>query len=142
MKHVNGFGVHFHGADGEVLVNRGKFVLIRDGKELASYRDNTNKNTSCAAEVANAEKQFLGDAKIRLYKSKSHLADFLDCVASRPRPLTSEIEGGHSAICCHLMNQAYYNRQVSPWNPKRTSFPWFKGDKDWLTRDYRAPWKV
>ena len=52
VKHVNGFGVHFHGADGEVLVNRGKFVPIRDGQELASYRDNTNKDTSCAAEAA------------------------------------------------------------------------------------------
>ena len=142
VKHVDGFGVHFHGADGEVLVNRGKFVLIRDGKELASYRDNSAKDTSCAAEVAKAEKQFLADAKIRLYKSKSHIDDFLACVASRQRPITSEIEGGHSAICCHLMNQAYYNRQVIPWNPKRTSFPWFKGDSDWLTRDYRAPWKV
>ena len=142
VKHVNGFGVHFHGADGEVLVNRGKFVLIRDGKELASYRDNTNKNTSCAAEAAKAEKQFLADAKIRLYKSKSHIDDFLACVASRQRPITSEIEGGHSAIACHLMNLAYYHRQAIPWNPERTRFPWFKGDGDWLTRDYRAPWKV
>jgi hypothetical protein len=141
---VNGFGVHFYGSDGEVKVNRGKFVLIREGKvTLASHPGEAGSpESSCAAQAAKAEKEFLADAKVQLYRSKSHIDDFLARVADRGRPITSEIEGGRTAICCHLMNLAYYHRQTIRWNPERCDFPWFKGDGDWLTRDYRAPWKV
>ena len=60
----------------------------------------------------------------------------------RKKPITSEIVGGHSAIVCHLMNQAYYNHAVIKWNPKKLKFAKGSGDPKWLTRDYRAPWKV
>ena len=141
VTHANGFGVHFFGSEGEVKVNRGKFVFVRDGKTVAAY-DGSQQGTSCAAEAARAEKEYLAGAKVQLYRSKSHIDDFLARVADRKRPITSEVEGGHSAICCHLMNLAYYHREVIPWNPHKLGFPWFRGNRAWLTRDYRAPWKV
>jgi hypothetical protein len=41
-----------------------------------------------------------------------------------------------------LLNQAYYNHETLKWKPKRMKFAWRSGKADWLTRDYRAPWKV
>lgn len=151
VEHKNGFGVHFYGANGEVLVNRGKFVLVVDGKIVAQSGkydgpakspDEPKKATSTEAEVQKAERAYLKDAKVQLYKSKNHIADFLECVRSRKKPITSEIVGARSAICCHLMNQSYYHNAGFKWNPSTCAFASGTGDPAWLTRDYRSPWKV
>ncbi|MEI7728296.1 MAG: Gfo/Idh/MocA family oxidoreductase [Verrucomicrobiota bacterium] len=142
VKHADGFGVHFFGSEGEVMVNRGKFVVVRQGKTIASYKGKEDKDTSCTAQVQIAEKEFLKDAKIKLYESKNHIADFMDCVKSRKKPITSEQVGARSAICCHLMNQAYYNNKKIKWDPKKLAFADSTSDPKWLTRDYRSPWKV
>jgi len=151
VEHKNGFGVHFYGANGEVLVNRGKFVLVVDGKIVAQngkydgpvkQSDEPKKPTSTEAEVQKAERAYLKDAKVQLYKSKNHIADFLECVRSRKKPITSEIVGARSAICCHLMNQSYYHNTGFKWDPAACAFAGGTGDPAWLTRDYRSPWKV
>jgi hypothetical protein len=92
--------------------------------------------------VRKAQEGFLKDAKIKLYASNNHLADFLSCVQSRKKPITSEQVGGHSVISCHLMNQAYYHGQKLKWNPNTFTFADGTGDPKWLTRDYRTPWIV
>jgi predicted dehydrogenase len=140
--HADGFGVHFFGADGEVKVNRGKFVVVQKGKTIASYKGKEDKDTSCKAEVQVAEKAFLKDAKIKLYASENHIGDFLTCVQSRKKPITSERVGSHTAISCHLMNQAYYNGKKLKWDPSKFAFIGGTGNPSWLTRDYRGPWKV
>ena len=150
VEHKEGFGVHFFGSNGEVMVNRGKFVLIVDGKTIASYAEKSPKKgekapkheTSCAAEVQKAEKAYLQNAKIQLYNSKNHVSDFMECVKSRKKPVTSEQVGGHSAICCHLMNQSYYHHAKFTWDPMKFEFTGGTGDPKWLTRDYRTPWSV
>lgn len=140
VEHKDGFGVHFYGTEGEVQVNRGRFTFKRGDEMIASYTG--QKETSCAAEVQKAEKAFLQDAKIKLYVSRNHLTDFMECVQSRKKPITSEQIGGRSAICCHLMNQAYYNHQKLKWDPVKFVFVDGTGDPKWLTRDYRGPWSV
>jgi predicted dehydrogenase len=143
VEHKDGFGVRFVGEDGEVLVNRGKFKVILKGQAIAAFEGKEKSpGTSCEREVALMEKRFLTDAKIRLYNSKAHIPDFLACVASRQKPITSEIVGGHSAICCHLMNQSYYHHARFTWDPARFAFTGGTGDPKWLTRDYRRPWSV
>ena len=140
VEHKGGFGVHFFGTDGEVAVNRGRFQFIHKGKLIASFTG--QKDTSCAAQEQIAEKQFLQDAKIRLYESRNHIGNFLECVQNRSRPVASEQEGGRTAICCHLLNLAYLHGQRLKWDPENFCFVGGTGDPKWLTRDYRAPWKV
>ena len=150
VQHADGFGVHFFGSNGEVKVNRGKFVLIVDGKTIAEFAEKNPKKgekapkreTSCAAEVQKAERAYLANAKIKLYESKNHISDFMECVKSRKKPITSEQVGGHSAICCHLMNQSYYNHAKFTWDPAKFEFTNGSGNAKWLTREYRAPWSV
>jgi predicted dehydrogenase len=143
VEHKDGFGVRFVGEDGEVLVNRGKFKVILKGETIASFESKEKSpGTSCEREVALMEKRFLADARIKLYNSKGHIPDFLACVASRQKPISSEIVGGHSAICCHLMNQSYYNHARFTWDPAKFAFTGGTGDPKWLTRDYRRPWTV
>jgi predicted dehydrogenase len=146
VTHTSGFGVEFFGTEGKVEVNRGKFVFKRGKETIASYagkkNDENEKKTSCAAQVQKAERAYLENAKIKLYVSKNHLSDFMDCVKARKKPITSEQVGGRSAICCHLMNQAYYHGKAIKWDPANFTFTGGTGDASWLTRDYRAPFKV
>lgn len=121
-------GIRFRGADGVVEVDRGRMILERDGKTMDH--------------VALIEREYLADAKIRLYRSGSHTDDFLARVADRKPPVADEGVGGHTAILCHLINQAYYHRQTLKWDPRRHRFVGGTGDPAWLTREYRKPWKV
>lgn len=141
VKHGGGFGVEFFGEDGEVKVNRGRFEFYLNGKKVAGFVRREDGG-SLQSTLVGVEKEFLKDAKVKLYDSRNHLDDFEKCVRKRTKPITSEIVGGRSAICCHLMNQAYYNHAVIKWNPKKMRFARNSGDPAWLTRDYRAPWTV
>ena len=142
VEHKNGFGVDFFGSEGEVQVNRGRFTFKHGAEMIASYTDRKDGKTSCAAQVQKAERAFLKDAKIRLYVSKNHISDFLGAVQTRKKPITSEQIGARSAICCHLMNQAYYHGEKIRWDPEKMEFVGGTGNPSWLTRDYRSPWRV
>jgi predicted dehydrogenase len=135
------FGARFYGADGDINVGRGQFEFTRDGKTISKYHKG-DRTVSLAAELIKAEKAFLNDAKVKLYNSQNHPWDFMECVKSRKKPITSEQVGGRSAICCHLMNQAYYNHETIKWDPAKLAFAKGSGNPKWLTRDYRSPWKV
>ena len=140
VTHKKGFGVHFQGADGEVKVNRGRFAFTYKGKEISKFE--RRGDGSLGSALQKAEKSFLNNAKTKLYKSNHHIRDFLACVESRKKPITNEIVGARSAICCHLMNQAYYNGEIIKWDPKNNTFAVKSGNPKWLTRDYRGLWKV
>ena len=140
ITHQSGFGVHFQGEDGNVKVNRGRFVFSLKGKEIAKFEKRGDGSLGSALQTA--EKTFLNNAKVKLYKSTHHIRDFLSSVESRKKPITNEIVGGRSAICCHLMNQTYYNGEVIKWDPKTNTLSEQTGKLEWLTRDYRGIWKV
>jgi hypothetical protein len=40
------------------------------------------------------------------------------------------------------MNLAYAHQTKIGWDPEKLQFAKGSGDPKWLTRDYRAPWKV
>ena len=139
--HCNGFGAHFFGEDGEVKVNRGRFEFWRDGERVAGFTSREDGG-SLGAAISFVEEEFLKDAEIKLYESEDHIRNFLDCVEARTKPVTCEEIGGRTAICCHLLNQAYYNHEVIRWQPEEMRFAEGSGNPDWLTRDYRTPWTV
>jgi predicted dehydrogenase len=142
VKHLNsGFGTEFYGEKGQVNVNRGRIELWLDGERVAGFVDR-EKDGSLDRVCRDIEKEYLKDAEIELYNSRNHIVDFLDCMKSRQRPITNEEVGGRTAICCHLMNQAYYNHAEIEWKPKKMQLAKGSGDPAWLTRDYRDPWDV
>ncbi len=138
---LHGFGIHFFGTEGEVQVNRGKFAFTRNGKLVSKFA-NREDGGSLILATRKAQKEYLANAKIKLYKSSNHQDDFLTCVKTRKKPITSEIVGARSAICCHLMNLAYAHGETMKWNPAKNKFIGGTGNPAWLTRDYRSPWNV
>jgi predicted dehydrogenase len=143
LTHVRGKGVSFYGTEGTCHVNRGKFELVMGEKTVHKFWDKEiDKGTSMEREVTLTQREFLADAKVKLYNSKSHLQDFLDCVVSRKRPICDVEIGASSVIACHVMNFAYHYGANAKWNPAKNKFA-SGGDSAWLTRDrYRDGWKV
>jgi hypothetical protein len=93
-------------------------------------------------EVTLTEREFLADAKVKLYNSKSHFDDFISCVRSRQRPICDVEIGARSAIACHVMNFAYHYGANAKWTPEKNKFA-SGGSSKWLTRDtYRGGWVV
>ena len=141
VEHKDGFGAHFFGTEGEVQVNRGRMTFKRGDKMIASNVGGKSR-TSRTKMLMEVERDHLAGAKVKLYVSGDHIADFLNCVHARKKPITNEQVGGRSAICCHLMNQSYYNYAKIKWDPAKLAFAGGTGDAKWLTRDYRSPWSV
>ncbi|QIF05541.1 Gfo/Idh/MocA family oxidoreductase [Roseimicrobium sp. ORNL1] len=142
LTHVNGKGCSFFGTEGEVHVNRGKFELVLGGKRKFGFWDKeVDKGTSLQREYTLAEREFLANAKVKLYNSKDQIQDFLACVKSREKPVCDVAIGASSAIACHLMNFAYWYNGSFKWDPAKTNFV-SGGDPKWLTREYRGEFKV
>jgi predicted dehydrogenase len=138
--HKDGFGVHIFGTEGEILVNRGKFWFIREGKTVAKFTQREDGGTLDSA-LSKAEREYLKDAKVQLYRVRdNHIGDFLEAMRTRRKPITHEGVGARSAICCHLLNLVYYYGQPIKWNPATCTFADGSGDPRWLSgsrRDYR-----
>jgi predicted dehydrogenase len=142
LTHGEGKGVSFYGELGEVHVNRGKFELWLGGKRVHGFMDREqDKGTSLDREVVLSEREFLKDAKIKLYESKNHHDDWLKAIRSRQRPICDVAIGATTVISCHLMNMAYWNDASFKWNPQTREFAQ-GGNPAWLTREYRGAWKV
>ncbi len=142
LTHVDGKGVSFFGESGEVHVNRGKFEFILDGKTVHKFWDKAvDKGTSLDREVILTEREFLADAKVKLYNSPNHHEDWLNSIKTREKPIADVAIGASTVISCHLMNFAYWHGANFGWDPKAHQFTQ-GGDAKWLTRDYRGDWKV
>ncbi|MBI4663544.1 MAG: Gfo/Idh/MocA family oxidoreductase [Verrucomicrobia bacterium] len=132
VRHENGPGVTFFGSEGKIMVNRGRFELtIGETKKAESTR-----------QLDAVEKEFLADAKVRLYKSEDHKADFLASMRTRKPPICDVEVGARTVTVCHLVNLAYYNHQRMKWNPAKEQFVEGAGDPKWLDVPHRDPWKL
>ncbi len=111
-------GATFIGSEGAIFVDRGKI-------------------TSTPEDIL---KQPLQESDVRLYESKNHHQNFLDCIKSRKLPIC-DVEIGHrSATVCHLGNIAARLGRRIQWDPVNEQIV---GDVDaamWVSRPYRAPW--
>ena len=88
------------------------------------------------------QREFLADAKVKLYESSSHFQDFVNAVKSRQRPICDVAIGASSVIACHLMNFAYHYGANAKWNPAKNRFV-SGGNPKWLARDRTTKgWEV
>ena len=141
LMHGTGMGSSFYGTDGRVECHRGRIGLWLGDKFIAGKTNNSERNVNLSKELDKLESDFLKDAKVKLYKSNSHIPDFLNSMRTRNKPCTHEIIGARTSIACHLLNQTYYNHSEIKWNPKKNAFA-AGGDSSWLTRNYRGDFKV
>jgi len=130
--HKDGPGVQFNGSEGKVIVNRGKFELwLGDQQKASSTKD-----------LGAIEKQYLADAKIKLYKSDDHKSDWLKAIKERKKPICDIEVGARTVTVCHLVNISYNHHASFKWNPETNQFADGTGNAEWLDIPHRPQWKV
>ena len=88
-------------------------------------------------------KELLPANAVRLYRSSNQISDWIKAMKSRSRPIC-DVEIGHrSATVCNLFNAVYFSGKGCKWNPEKEKFHRAApAIANWLTREYRAPWKL
>ncbi|HEX4150535.1 MAG TPA: hypothetical protein VHY20_16170, partial [Pirellulales bacterium] len=120
IKKREGNGVLFTGASGWVFVNRSMLV---------------------ASDPKLYETQFT-DSDTRLDVSTDHHENWLDCIASRARPIC-DVEIGHrSATVCHLGNIAMQMRRELHWDPQKEQFVGDDQANLMVSKPMRSPWHL
>ena len=122
-------GNRFLGDKGWIFVNRGR-IEASDPKLL---------------------EEPLGDNAVRLYNTGStrrsndnHMANFLEGVRTRKRPICDVEVGHHSANVCHIGAIALRLGRPIQWDPSSEQFVGTDADKAnaMVSREYRSPWKL
>ena len=132
VTHQKGNGITFYGSKGKLYVKRGKFQLWLDGQQVADTMD----------DYSPLLKKLLPADAVRLYRSTNQITDWSKCMRSRQLPIC-DVETGHrSSTVCNLVNLTYFHHQIIKWDPAAENFVADTGEASWLTREYRAPWKL
>jgi predicted dehydrogenase len=115
-------GIMFEGEDG-------KWIFVDRNKLLANPQE--------------IFQQKIEEGEIRLYESKDHTDNFLDCVYSG-KPVVAPAEAAHRTISIsHLGNIALrLGRTSMKWDPKAEKFVNDAEADGMLTREYRKPWTL
>ena len=80
--------------------------------------------------------------KVKLYESRNHYRNFLDCVKSRKPTITPAETAHHSAIPGHLGLISMLTGRKIRWNVKTETILGDAEASKMLTRGYRAPWHL
>lgn len=131
-------GTKWIGSDGWVWVDRGGFDCSNPAWKKSVKRRQGDQV------VEGFEAMKLGDdiIKSRLYETRGHQRNFLDCVKSRQPTVTPVETGHHSAIPGHLALISLMLNRTIKWDPAKEEII---GDADaskLLSREYRGPWKL
>lgn len=111
-------GTTFIGTEGQIFVTRGKL------------------NDKATGPEPSPEKQ------VKLYRSKDHYANWLECIKTRKLPV-ADVEIGHrSATVCHLGNIAGRLGRNIRWDPAKEQIVGDAEAAKMITRPYRKPWKL
>lgn len=110
----HGAGVTFKGEDGVIGTNRGR-LWCTSFDPLANVKE---------------------ELPVKLYESRNHHQNWIDCMRSRKDPICNINVGAGSVTVCHLGNLAYWNGEKMQWDAKNWQFK-NKSHNKWLTRDRR-----
>jgi predicted dehydrogenase len=132
VTHRPGNGITFYGDKGKLYVNRGKFQLWLGDQLKSGEMD----------DYSPLLKELLPPNAVRLYRSTNHITDWVKCMQTRQLPICDVEIGQRSATVCNLVNAVYFSGKGLKWDPKRERFADGTGDASWMTREYRAPWKL
>jgi predicted dehydrogenase len=132
-------GTKWIGSDGWLWVDRSGFDA--SNPELKKSVKRRNKENKV---VEGFEAPKLGDdvIKTRLYETRGHQRNFLDCVKSRQPTVTPVETGHHSAIPGHLALISLMVNRTLKWDPDQEVINGDEEASKLLGRDYRGPWKL
>ena len=129
-------GTKWIGTDGWVWVNRSSEGDEKKTKEERAGLDCSNPDWKAGKDLAE------GLRKVKLYESKSHFQNFLDCVKSRQPTITPVETAHHSAIPGHLGLISMLTGRKIRWDSASETILGDAEAAKLTTREYRKPWQL
>lgn len=114
-------GVMFEGDKGRLFVNRARV----SGKPVEELKDNP-----------------LPDNAIRVYKSDSHMGNFIECIKTRKTPISNVWVGHRVVTACHLANISIRLGRKLTWDAEKEQIVGDDEANTWLTREQRKPYQI
>ena len=100
------------------------------------------KRGKLEAEPKSVLDEVIGSDEIRLYESRDHHGNFLDCVKTR-KETVAPIEIGHRSISVALLGEiAMLTEQKLKWDPDKEEFLNSDAANGLLSRSFRSPWHL
>ncbi|MCE9520544.1 MAG: Gfo/Idh/MocA family oxidoreductase [Verrucomicrobia bacterium] len=131
-------GTKWIGTDGWVWVDRGGY----DSSKPELKQSIKARRGDTVVETFRAPK--LGDdiIKTRLYETRSHFRNFLDCIKSRKPTITPVETAHHSAIPGHLSLISLMLNEPLKWDAAKEVIIGNEKASKMLGREYRGPYKL
>ena len=125
-------GLRFIGTDGWVHVWRGG-IEAEPRELLRTVIDQDERSLY----IKPAQQQ-----QWQVWASPGHHADWLDCIRTRRQPVCNAEVGHRSVTVCHLGNIAMRLGRKLNWDPVKEEFIGDDEANTYLSRPYRAPWRL
>jgi len=116
--------------------NPGGGIFIGDQGKIEIFR---GRVTSNPADLVNEP---IRDDELHLYESSNHMANWLECILSRKRPI-ADVEIGHrSSTVCHLGNIARWLGRKLQWDPEKEVFIGDEEANTYVDRERRKGYEL
>jgi predicted dehydrogenase len=130
-------------ADGTPMVIAGGYPEIESGtKWIGEHGWVWVNRGGFETEPAHLVNEVIGPNEIRLYRSRDHFQNFLDCVRSRQLTIAPAEVGHRSASVGHLGTLAIETGRKIRWDPATETLKDDPGAERLLSRAYRAPYQL
>ena len=130
-------------ADGTPMVLAGGHDEIWSGtKWIGEYGWIWVDRGQFETEPASLKREVIGPEEIRLYKSRDHHQNFLDCVRSRAKTITPAETAHRSASVGHLGVIAMETGRKIKWDPATETIIGDPEAERLLGHSYRKPWQL
>ncbi|MFH1718176.1 MAG: gfo/Idh/MocA family oxidoreductase, partial [Planctomycetota bacterium] len=114
-------GAKWYGEDG-------KWIYVKRGK--------------LEANPESVLKEVIGPEETKLYESRDHKQDFLNCIKTRKDPI-APAEVGHRSISVGLLGEiAMLTERKLQWDPEKEIFVNDEQANRMLSRPMRSPWHL
>ena len=117
---LRGHGTTFHGSEGWVTVRRGAIDFSDETLRRVKLKENERP----------------------LYKSENHMGNFIDCIKTRKKPISTIEAAVQSDLISHLSNAVVRLKRPIKWDPKNERILNDQEATEMLDRPKRSPWTL
>ena len=136
--------VRYTYADGVTMRMRTRTDGVYDGN-IVFYGDKGTLNVSRSQLRSDPEgilKEQIGDGEVRLYKSRDHFENWIECVKTRALPVSDLAIGHKTTNICNIGNIAMQLQRKLAWNPVKERFAGDEMANRLLSKPMRGPWSL
>ena len=136
--------VRYKYANGVTMRMRTRTDGVYDGN-IIFYGDKGTLNVSrrkLVADPAALLNEKIGDGEIRLYNSRDHFGNWIECCQTRQKPVSDLAIGHKTTNLCNIGNIVMLLQRKLKWDPVNEVFDGDQMANRMLQRSMRGPWSL